>query len=701
MSHFQRILIVALCCLSINNVVLAQEVKRKAIGLTFEDRVKFSSKGHKCLVISLVSTDSIFKTHCPAKRAGLKDGDYIFRVNSKLISSRSESLKSIDDSVHKRGRVRLSIFRSAENNNIFEVQLVAAELKGKNDGSAYHIHKIPGHPLRFKLSSDCKVDLKKIRRTIMEVRLKRGVFYVLLYENFEGVEAYLRKLKGNWKDYYSKINVVSKESLSRDLGEWTKVKLELVSKNGHRQEYTTVIGTVEGRGYVLSQRGYPKADFLDALKHFQCSKSLSNPKPAAPSWGRAYQAPGHNLKFVFPKSWSVTFPKSKSAKGLVLEAHGGTGVNAKTVAVAFEPTNKTLAQNLADWEAQYQAAVKKRRGTFKVLSKWRLNKAAGEWTGVRGQARYGGQAVYMLQVLGVVDGRFYGISLSILDYTVNILRDPEFSRIIEDFDYSKSNKSFDELVRAHDDKVVAETLAIFRSDRRLKEEERRRLWSLGSDKVTTLLLSNFAHAEAKVRFWSLDALCHEARRLTKSHQEKLWAKIIEAAQQRLMNDESPRVRHRAWSSVYSGLKTTRRLKAGDNQRFAKRYLSILRDSKDPREKSNAIFALESQLRYRQRDFLDALETIIKTTKDGYLKRSAEITAKRLRPLYAGQAKPKTTPPKPKATGLVCEKCQKGLRAGAKFCDGCGHKVGPAACSKCQHKLRKGAKFCDNCGAKQK
>ena len=46
----------------------------------------------------------------------------------------------------------------------------------------------------------------------------------------------------------------------------------------------------------------------------------------------------------------------------------------------------------------------------------------------------------------------------------------------------------------------------------------------------------------------------------------------------------------------------------------------------------------------------------------------------------------------------CASCGQDLRAGAKFCDGCGTRVDMVPkCSKCGQDLRAGAKFCDGCG----
>jgi len=49
------------------------------------------------------------------------------------------------------------------------------------------------------------------------------------------------------------------------------------------------------------------------------------------------------------------------------------------------------------------------------------------------------------------------------------------------------------------------------------------------------------------------------------------------------------------------------------------------------------------------------------------------------------------------TARRCASCNRFVRAGAKFCDGCGAAL-LADCPKCGRPLRAGAKFCDNCGA---
>jgi hypothetical protein len=54
------------------------------------------------------------------------------------------------------------------------------------------------------------------------------------------------------------------------------------------------------------------------------------------------------------------------------------------------------------------------------------------------------------------------------------------------------------------------------------------------------------------------------------------------------------------------------------------------------------------------------------------------------------------PPAPE-TQATCPSCNKPLRPGAKFCDGCGAKI-LTNCAKCGAALRPGAKFCQNCGA---
>jgi hypothetical protein len=49
------------------------------------------------------------------------------------------------------------------------------------------------------------------------------------------------------------------------------------------------------------------------------------------------------------------------------------------------------------------------------------------------------------------------------------------------------------------------------------------------------------------------------------------------------------------------------------------------------------------------------------------------------------------------TARRCASCNRFVRAGAKFCDGCGAAL-LADCPKCGRPLRAGAKFCDNCVA---
>jgi hypothetical protein len=46
----------------------------------------------------------------------------------------------------------------------------------------------------------------------------------------------------------------------------------------------------------------------------------------------------------------------------------------------------------------------------------------------------------------------------------------------------------------------------------------------------------------------------------------------------------------------------------------------------------------------------------------------------------------------------CPSCNRFVRAGAKFCDGCGAPL-PATCPQCGRALRPQAKFCDGCGAR--
>jgi membrane protease subunit (stomatin/prohibitin family) len=59
-----------------------------------------------------------------------------------------------------------------------------------------------------------------------------------------------------------------------------------------------------------------------------------------------------------------------------------------------------------------------------------------------------------------------------------------------------------------------------------------------------------------------------------------------------------------------------------------------------------------------------------------------------------------TPPAP---GPVCPKCGVATPVGAKFCGGCGEKLGSSEgkCVKCGAALAAGAKFCGDCGAAQK
>jgi len=52
-----------------------------------------------------------------------------------------------------------------------------------------------------------------------------------------------------------------------------------------------------------------------------------------------------------------------------------------------------------------------------------------------------------------------------------------------------------------------------------------------------------------------------------------------------------------------------------------------------------------------------------------------------------------------ATGVKCPNCGHQNNPGAKFCNECGTKLGPATCPNCQNELPAGAKFCNECGTK--
>lgn len=63
------------------------------------------------------------------------------------------------------------------------------------------------------------------------------------------------------------------------------------------------------------------------------------------------------------------------------------------------------------------------------------------------------------------------------------------------------------------------------------------------------------------------------------------------------------------------------------------------------------------------------------------------------PAPVEQAAPAPAP----APTATCPSCHAAVREGAKFCDECGAKLGPAHCANCNAELRSGAKFCDECG----
>ncbi|MGH7331460.1 MAG: zinc ribbon domain-containing protein, partial [Candidatus Rokuibacteriota bacterium] len=46
--------------------------------------------------------------------------------------------------------------------------------------------------------------------------------------------------------------------------------------------------------------------------------------------------------------------------------------------------------------------------------------------------------------------------------------------------------------------------------------------------------------------------------------------------------------------------------------------------------------------------------------------------------------------------MICSGCGHDNRAGARFCDGCGARLG-VRCPACETELRPGARFCDACG----
>lgn len=406
-------------------------------------------------------------------------------------------------------------------------------------------------------------------------------------------------------------------------------------------------------------------------------------KPAAPSWGRVYQVPGHKLRLCFPKSWSVTFPvNEKKSKTLVLHARSENSEKAKAVFVDFGwSTSKTVSQQISEWENKFKAQMKKQGFVYKRVSTERLSKTEGDWFRLHYRMGSAPNFVNCLVVFGVVEGRLYILDFRVpVTVTLDCRRVLEFSKIIQHFDYAESvQTNFSEFMVAFRD-----------GNRPLTRSEQKKLWSYG-DKAKSFLFKNLKDRNENVRVWSVWALSQWAGERSQGDFQRQVIQSLESLSNR---DPSERVRNRAHWELYDLLNRRGELTPGRKQVSRRHFLSVLKTSKDVKQLRFALLFMDWVLKDRSEEFRDHVQFVLSTQTDNKLRGNARRVLNSLNKALAAK-------PKPKVTGLVCEKCQKSLRAGAKFCDGCGHKVGPAVCGKCQHKLRKGAKFCDNCGAKQK
>lgn len=438
--------------------------------------------------------------------------------------------------------------------------------------------------------------------------------------------------------------------------------------------------------------------------------------PSASGWSWR-QIPGHNLKFRLPRAWILTRPKaSAKSTNLVFRALPSSSLRAKSVQVVVRRQAVTMQQWLSELKLHIQKANHKASWQVKLSSNLSLRKTRGEWRSICIESRAGKHVIYDYGVLGVLDGIAYEIKLKPerSKRSEDPQSDRDFQEIIRSFDYSKSSKSAkqdSQVLRAAE---LEDCLLGLRDSRGLHSSERKKLWS-DNDSARQFLVKNMMQSQDEnVRYWSMFELHKKCQYFYGSRPltlQKHWVALRARLEEQLIKDPVPRVRNYAWRALFEELKAHSVLTESMKAKFIEHFWGVLKSSQDVSVRRQAIGVLNSGLEYTTEEFLAILDELSQaqdkelrctaTLADYYVRqRLSGGAASQVGPMVSPKAEPE---PKPiaKPSEVVCQKCQRSLKADSKFCDGCGHKVGPPKCHKCQRKLKADSKFCDNCGAKQK